>query len=450
MLEIANQPTATPHRPRLEQWLWQWCLAKRTPLVLFALIVIGLIAAQVIPQVPGSALTTPAEYAQWLQTIPTLFRRAESVFNGLGFFNVQRAVWFQALLAISAAVSLAALGHHLDRLARPSRVLLQTTSLIDAAAWGPPAQTALDAVVQTVTALVGPPQQVTAGNRAIVWGAKPRWAQALAPLAHLGLLLAVIGIALDAGWSWNDQVVDLPPQTARPIDARRTLALEAFDHTRSQATLLLARGGRQSRATANPSGTMQIDGLSCRVTGIGGLHVQVRASDETGAPLNLYPYAANPQPVQTFSGQIAGAQDEIALIVPAQNLVARLTWIEQNELRITLSDGAGQRLAEHVLPLASAELPIDGIRLLVDATLYPVLAVSYHPGRWLLLAGALLVIAGGLAGLVRVQAVWAEVAPETERIAVRIHQALSTRAAAQQAEAALQALCAPSNPVEEA
>lgn len=449
MLEIAKQPTTTPHRSRLEQWLWQWCLAKRTPLVLFALIVIGLIAAQLIPQAPGDVLTTPADYEQWLQTIPTLFRKVELAFNGLGLFDIQHAMWFQALLAISTATSLAALGYNLYSLIRPSHVLLQGMPPTDDATWEPPAQTALDTVVRTIATLVGSPQQAAIENRAVVLGMKPRWAQTLASLAHLGLLLAALGIVIDAGWGWGERTIDLTPQSALEIGSGRTLELEAFDRTHSQTVLRVVRGGRQTRIAAGTSRTTQLNGLSYRVVGIGGLHVQVRAVDETGAPLNLYPYAANPQPVQTLGGLLAGNQDEIVLIIPAQNLIARLTWIDRAELRLTLSNGAGQRLAEHVLPLASAELPVDGIRLLVDTTLYPTLAVSYYPGCWLLLAGTLLVVAGGSFGAVRVQTVWVEIAQETERVTVQIRQTMPSQLAAQQAEAAFAALRTPSNPAEE-
>ncbi|MBN1933595.1 MAG: hypothetical protein JW934_02960 [Anaerolineae bacterium] len=440
MLEIVNQQIATTHQPRWEQWLWQWCLAKRTPLVLFALIILGLIASQVIPQIPGGTLTKPTDYDQWLQTIPILFRDAESMFNGLDLFDIQRAVWFQSLLAIAMAVSMVALGHNLYSFIRPSHALLHRSSKTNDASWGLPAQTALGSIVQTVTALVGSPRQAKVGNRVIVYGTRPRWTQSLVALAHLGLLLAVCGIVLDAGRGWGERALTLPPEAAIEITSGQTLALESFDPARSQATLQIEQGTRRSQATAGASGTTLVNGLGYRVTGIGGLHVQIQAVDEMDTRLNLYPYIASPEPAQALDYLIGVEQNEIAFIIPTQNLIARLTWIDRAALQLTLSDGAGQRLAEHVLPLTSTTLPIDSIRLLVDATVYPTLAVSYHPGRWALLGGTLLVIVGSLFSVIPVQTVWAEIALEQDRVAVQIRQVTHSKSAAQRAEAAFQAL----------
>ncbi len=407
---------ATSGRTHWEEWLWQRCLAPKTSLILFALVILGLLVGQLVPQLPDDARSDPTAYDRWLQTIPERFRSVESTLNRLGLFDIRNGLWFQALLVVAATVGLVALGGRFAVL-HPQQALLQPLSFSQDDTDVPIPETLVNALIQSVRTLVGTAYQATAGNRTAIYGRRPGWTQPLATLTCLGLLLTVVGIAIDIRWGWDLSAIALSPQTTIRVAPNATLSLVSFDRAHAQA--VLQTGSAQFTVGKKAASTGR---LICRVVDIGGVHVQIRAVNRDGTRLDLYPYADQGGSVQTLTMvfPVDVQEDNVVFFVPSQNIVVQLGWTEQSGLRLDLTDGAGQRLAEHTLPISTETIEINDTGLQIAATFYPTVALSYRPGYWLLPVGTLLVLLGGVFDAIPVESIGIVVAGEAERILVRV------------------------------
>lgn len=441
MSNRTHTSVATPQKTHWESWLWQRCLAPKTSLVLFVLLVLGLLVGQLVPQRPDDVLADPAAYERWVQAIPEPFGRVQTILSRLGLFNVQRSVWFVALLALAATLSMVALVNHLDTLWRPQNVPLHQLSSVDRDKAVAVPNEIVEAVVRVVDSLVGPARQVTENGRTTVYGSRPRWVPPLTLLAWVGLLVSVVGAVVGMRWGWTISAMALPPQAIIHVTSAQALSLLSFDRWRSQAVLQIERGARRMQITTTADRPAFAGGLRAQVIDTAGLYVQVRAFDRDGRPLELYPYAGNAEPAWSLSRVFPADtgptdQEDWVLFVPSRDLVVQLRRIDRDNWRVVFSNNAGQVLAEQ--SRTSGTVEINGTSLHLETTFYPTLMLSYRPGRTVILLGALLVIIGGIFSIWPVQRLWVEVMGETERIVVRVRQASLPGEAKEHVQIALQ------------
>lgn len=416
-------------RPDPLSVVWHVLAAPGTLLAALGLLVLTLVAAGIVPQVPLSARSSPL---QWLAAQPDL--AGSAWIRGLHLYAISHSLWLRLLLgflgaillvrlARSAEIALCAGAHKPWTLAR-----LHTWSRRPLGEWasGVPAGEAVGEARQRLAgrglrwfpAAMGGVTAEVAGRRA--------WALWTMPLVYGGLLVALAGVQLLMAWGWQSEPWQPNPGESRALGAggATTVRLESFALERDGAGRVAAatseiawsgeRGrGRSRLARGQPA---RLGGLTVRQIGYVPL-LSIRGWDEEGRPLLLQEETGSGLPTD-LRVEFPSPEARPVLFLEEKDQLLVLSFEPGGRsgrpaLRLTRSAGAEAEEAPAGILTESGTVGLDGIRLQVEMAFRPVLQADSLPGVGLIVGGsALALMALALVWLVRPALLWLSAAAE--------------------------------------
>lgn len=426
-MTMLNQKTSTHSRWHIDRWLWQRCSARETLLGFLALVGVALVLGYVFPQTPVQVRADPVSYQQWLSSIQVRFKTWTPLLDALGMFYVQDTTWFRILVALSAFVLLISTASHINTLReartirKPERFYDSSDAINITSPLSP--EQVVPAVKETIGALLGRVQVDADGSTTYLYSSRAAWAGSIICVLYAGLLMTMVGLAINGRWGWQQPNVQLLPQVPVSVgpDGSRQIELANAPKASTEVVLLTEKGERVSL----PQGrTRRRGSYSYQLAAEGGPLVRISAQRDNGAALTLYDYAVHPQPVEqlvfTFSPAVPGEGMDRLFIVSEEKVVARLQWLDESSAQV---DG-GQRFHLWVFRedgqtlLGEQEIQADGdaiavtiggITYALDISRFFVVNVAYLPGLWILRVGTALAGAGLLAHLLPRQQIWGTV-----------------------------------------
>lgn len=423
-------PAATP---RGDTWarLWRFAASDRLALLWLALIGLSLLLMAALPQAPAAALDNPAEFTRWLATVRPRFGSATALLLNLGLLNVSHTPWFRLILA-GAAFSL------LVRLYNAVEALRQARALPNVRApdsfFADPQPNRIEQVVSAPPAAIealaaqlrqrGYRVRTEAGAAAHYLAADRPLAPLGPALAHVGLLVVLLGAAWNAVSGWEQAGITLPPGETVTAGRGSTYALRlegALSQEDSAAAqiAMLANGAPVAQRSLTPGATWWFGGTGVRLTSRGPA-VQLSGSDDSGAPVMLLA-APGATPAPTLTLLVTADRPDPSAFAPAQALALQAEARGASTVRLRALRGtAGELVAEDVITGQGA-LTVDEVRYQVSVAPYVTVDLIYLPGRLVLLAGGALAALGLLAWAVyRPRRLWALAATEGRATVVKI------------------------------
>jgi cytochrome c biogenesis protein ResB len=395
--------------------LWRFAASHRLALLWLALMGLILLAMALLPQAPDAALRDPAEMARWLASVRSRLGEATTPLFNLGFLSVRHTPWLRLLLA-GAALSL------LVRLYEAAEALRQARRLPEAPI--PEAQpqrseilpVAPEQAMKVLAAQLkrrGYRVRTQAGDATYILVADRPLAPLGPLLAHLGLLVILLGAGWNMAAGWEQAGVVLPPQQAVAVGRGPTFIwrLDATAPGGEAQVTTLADGVANAQHVLAPGATRWSGALGARWVGEG-LAVQLSGSDASGAPVMLLAAPGAP-PTATLTLLITSDRPEPAAFAPAQALALQAEARGDSAVQLRALRGtAGDLVAEEEIG-GEGTLTVDDVRYQIKVARYITLDMIYQPGRSALIGGGLLAALGLLVwALYRPRRLWATAAPE--------------------------------------
>lgn len=204
--------------------LWQTLLSVRTALTLILLLTLATFAGTMLAQVPASIPLDGADYAAWVETVRPRFGMWTDALALLGVFNVFRAWWYQALVGALSASLLACSVHRWRTISREvlhpqvrvaPAVFDRAGAVVTESAAG---QGAASEALQRALAARG--YRVLRHERADalhLYADRNRFARFGTVVAHLSLVLLLVGAALGARLGWSDEAFVVAEGSTRDV-----------------------------------------------------------------------------------------------------------------------------------------------------------------------------------------------------------------------------------------
>jgi hypothetical protein len=406
---MSSTPRTEPTADALEQrdtWrvLWQ-SLTSDWPLALLCLVAaLALVAAFVLPQMPGEGTADPLAYSQWQTEARAFSGGLYTPFLNLGLFGVYQAWGLRIVLALLVTLVVLRLADRVARLAsmrRTGDALRDEERLrvTDSA----PALDALAAYLRKRHYRVVGPCAIGADDRCWLSADRAPWAEILSIILHLGLLVGVAGILLNVmlGWSVARQQIDTDVAAVlahgnvgvqlQSVDPNQAAAVVKLDDPAVAAPVQLPLG---QPVLLGPLSALPLPCcLSLRLNEITP-GFRISAADASGKPLTI-----------TLSSYAGPGQD--AVLTFRRDEPARLVGIEESSLGLLVSGVDGGRVQAFAVPsgdvltdtLIRPSLVISNTTLTFTPTTGAVVAAQYRPGDVPLWAGGALALLGWLAAL---------------------------------------------------
>ncbi len=408
--------------------LWRFAASARLAVLWIALIGLSLGLMALLPQMPGAALEDQAELARWLVTVRSQLGAATETLLNLGLLAIRQAPWFRLILAGAAFSLLIRLYTYVEALQQGREPPgAQTPDSFFADPHPHRSGRVASAPEQAIQALAARLKQRGYRVRTEAGGAAHYLVadRPLAPLgpllAHLGLVLLLLGAAWNAVAAWEQAEIPLPPGEVISAGRGPTIELRLEDVSpQGQAQItLLASGGPVAQRTLAPGMTWWVGGLGVRLVRQGPA-VHFSASDAQGASVMLLA-APGATPVPALTLLVTPDRPEVSAFVPAQALALQAEGRGAAAIRLRALRGtAGEPVAEEEIT-GEKTLTIDEVRYQVNVTPYVSVALIYLPGRLILIGGGLLTALGLLAwGLYRPRRIRALAALEGGATVIKI------------------------------
>jgi len=435
---VSNQGIAALRQTyrQVSRGLWQWCSQRGALLVLLLLLALALAVSYAFPQTPAHIRSDPTQYKEWLSTIQVRYRNWTSLLEAIGVFEIRDMAWFRVLLALIALIALVSLGNQTGQLIQPLQIK-QPASFYDA----PDADT-LTGTLSVVEATACVQRAIreaglktdreTDGDTTFLFGHRARWGAASAVLTQSATLLIAVGLAVNVGWGWEQQDVQLLPGSPVPLGPEGNLSVELQSSSVSLDEALVNLDGQQATVTGERS--MCRSSLGCQLTDQSGPLIQVSAQRTDGTRLKVADYAVRPEPLDslwfTFARAASPQDTDRLFIVPDERLVVRLKWLNQNEQQtprfqqwVFRQDGQ-ELVGEELIEIQDGEsrTEIDGITYSWHVSHYVTVEFDYRPGRLTSGAGIVLLAAGLLGQLIPRRRIWSAVHSRNGHTTVSIRQ----------------------------
>ena len=384
-------PSVQPPRDPLDA-LWRALCRPLTVQILLLLIAAALIFSQIIPQTPAAARADAEKLARWLTDLPTFLRQNAGWLRPLGFFDIARSGWLRVLLAgagLALSIVLA------DALARLRRFLWDVA---------PPAEADDPAPIRCAGR---DGASVLAALRQELWGRRflvvvrplegatllsaARWP---APaLAHLGALVFLLSLAVNAALGWQISDLAVPPAQRQLIGPSRYEALveraplPPVGGMPAQRLTLLRDGRPIREAPLNAGQPIRAGALTVWQTALGPLATaqvadgRLEAYPRQGEAAATLSLAFGPQQSERyFRSLTSGASYRLILTGAGMEVEAYRRRDTQPTLRQSVRDGDAVEL--------------DGERVAFSLGRYVILDARNDPAWGGLIGGALLALAG--------------------------------------------------------
>lgn len=410
-----NAPSTSPdaggrpgHRPLDD--LWRAVSSPIATIVLATLLAGTFAVAALIPQLPvGLDLTATA---QWLATTAALYGRTGALLGSSGLLNVLGSPWMTLLLAAMAfhlALRIAGQVRHLQRTRRvdaplaPQGLPFELVQLPDSLGEIRDRVAPIMAA-ERMAATVQETETAAAPKRVDAFGRRRTASDAGPLLAALGVLLMTGGLLWNSVGGWRAVDMALTPgSTVQPAQARGlslSLINSAGSGESGPSFLQLTHAGSERIVAIDTAWPARWGSVWVAQRSSGpALSVRARAG---GEELPLQSLQAGGETAISLHLRFGQDESEQGFAIPSQNMAFRVVSYESlPEQDVTapvfLIEGYhGEDAAAQLNRLVEEEATIEweGITLSLQRDRFVVVDLAGMPGLPLLLAGAVLLLAG--------------------------------------------------------
>ncbi|MGD8465751.1 MAG: cytochrome c biogenesis protein ResB [Anaerolineae bacterium] len=387
--------------------LWRLAAAPQSLMLLLALLILALVLAHIIPQIPARATTDPLA---WLATQSTYPEPVNRAIHALRLYDIYHAIWFHLLLALTGLILFVCLFESAELAWRASERVDWRQD--DVSLFGPPA-------LQARVRFPAPHQEMQ--DRLHHWSSQDRyrstpvdtsagmtWVLArrarllwLRPLALAALLIVLAGLVVSGTWGWQNEDWMPAPGEKRPVGHGQplTIQLESFQppplvqglqHYQSHITWTRDDGSSQPGTTGfgHPA---KLDGIAVRQIAYAPI-AQLNAIDAEGRPLPLQANGSELSTLDTIEIALRSPDDRPVVYVPTLDLFLSLRFEPECEAQgPTLYVDQVQASGSGATTVGSIQrrgtLDSDDFQLEVNLTYRPVLRVDSRPGMVMVVGG---------------------------------------------------------------
>lgn len=438
--------------------LWRaFASPKMLTFLLILLAAAVLLALLLSPQRPGPSADA-AELARWTSNVQERFGRWYDTLSALGVFDVSTAIWLRALLALSALSLMVSLADGVAQVVRAWRhpEVRRTESFFKTAPrsdeWRVSQERAT--LVETLSQqLAWPvwlpwqrlrirPRQEEASQAIYLHQDWLTWQRVGSSLMHLGLLLILAGVALNARLGWHQEGMMLMPGQAVLLAGQPALSL------RLESVEGLQPGGRAASRVAldgpdgtSPVGTVAVGqpytahGVTIYQRDVGPiLRLSARGDDGsadadngTTAFIPLADASAEMEPADEVRLVFTESRVEQYIRMPYIQKVMRLVLYRQgerwdthrDELQVKVYTGSSDAPEAEGSIVGSGSIKLNGIAYQFTWEQYAVMDVVHSSCHWLVRVGMGLALLGLTATLLIPPArLWVRVVEERETCVV--------------------------------
>ena len=439
-------------RREIPSFLWRVFASPQMATLLLSLLALAAVFALLFsPQHPAFSAGAD-ELARWSSEARNRFGPWYDTLLALGVLNIGAAAWFRLLLgasSLSLAVTLA------DRMARVVRSwrepqIRRTESFFRDASrseeWKVPQKRAalLESLAQRLTwpawmpwrRLQIRPRREEAGQVSYLYQDWLTIRRAASLLVHWGLLLVLLGAALNARLGWRQQDLMLMPgkSASLPKMPGFSLRLESMDGVGLGETVswvaLDGADGISSAGAVSWGQPYTAHGVSIYLRDVGPiLRLSARGAGEAGAPIALIGVSAGSEPVDEIRLLFSESRAERYVLMPYIQKAVRLVlyrrgsrWdsrLDELQLEIYAQSMDAPQAAASIVGSGMVEL--EGIVYEFAWEQYAVLDVHRSSCQWLVRIGMALALLGLAVTLFIPRArLWVRVMEEKETSVVEL------------------------------
>jgi hypothetical protein len=378
-------------------------------MLLLALIILALVLAHIIPQIPAQATTDPQA---WLATQTTYPEPVNRAIHALRLYDIYHAIWFHFLLALTGLVLFVWLFDSAELAWRASQ--RPDWQQDDVVLFGPPALQGRVRLPATHHEIQDRLQHWISQNRyrstpvdtsaGMSWVLDRRarflW---LRPLALAALLIALAGLVVLGTWGWQNEDWMPAPGEKRSVGHGKPLTIQLgsfqpppFDpglqHYQSHITWTRDDGSSQP-GTAGFGRPTKLDGIAVRQIAYAPI-AQLNVIDAQGRPLPLQANGSELSTLDTVEIVLRSPDDRPLVYVPTLDLFLSLRFEPQCEPRgptlyVDQVEGSGSGATTVGSIQGRGTLDSDDFQLEMNLTYRPILRVDSRPG--------MVIVVGGLA-----------------------------------------------------
>ncbi|UCC64631.1 MAG: cytochrome c biogenesis protein ResB [Anaerolineae bacterium] len=447
-------PSTTRTNRDLLSLLWQALASPKMAALLSAALALAVLLTLLFsPQRPGPFAEADL-LARWTSEAQERFGRSYDTLSALGIFDVSRAAWFRILLAWSALTLAVGLVDGLVRIARAwGGGDVRRTGGVAVCQW-PVAQARAAAVDVLAQRMAWPawlpwrrfrlrPRRSETEGASYLYHDGRAWRQMGTSLAHLGLILILLGAALDARLGWRQEGLMLMPGQAVRLDGQADVSLRL----ESVEGLGPVEGTTSQVVLAGPNGTSlpgsvrvghpyTVQGLTVYQRAVGPVF-RVSAQDadgpapgsETGSPIPLADASTDMAPADEIRLAFTESRTEQYLLMPDIRKIVRVVLYRQgeawdahrDELYIEVYAGNLEAPEARERVVGGGSVEIEGIVYSFTREQYAILDVVRSSYQWLARLGMGLALLGLLAAtLLPATRLWVRVTGDEEMSLVEL------------------------------
>jgi len=447
-------PSTTRTNLDLLSLLWQVLASPKMAALLSAALALAVLLTLLFsPQRPGPSAEADL-LAQWTSEAQERFGRSYDTLSALGVFDVGRAAWFRVLLALSALTLAVGLADGLVRTVRAWRGPDVRRIGGAAACQWPIAEARAATTAALAQRMAWPawlpwrrfrlrPRRSEAEGASYLYHDGRGWRQVGTSLAHLGLILILLGVALDARLGWRQEGLMLMPGQVARLDGQADVSLRL----ESVEGLGPVEGATSRVVLAGPKGTSLPGGVTVgHPYTAHGLTVYQRAvgpvfrvsahdvdgpapGSETGSPIPLADASTDMAPADEVRLAFTESRTEQYLLMPDIRKIVRVVLYRQgevwdarlDELHIEVYAGNLEAPEARERLVGGGSVEIKGIVYSFSREQYAILDVVRSSYQWLARLGMGLALLGLLAAtLVPATCLWVRVTGDEETSLVEL------------------------------
>jgi len=417
--------------------LWRFFASPSTARVWLACLVAATIIGSFFPQALPEADGDPMAYHRWLATVAPRYGSWGDWLSGLGLLNLRSALWYRGLWAFAALnlliVGVEQLGlrwYAWRALPSPDALspLLHDVSEAELRSPRSPVQVAKAAR----TLLKGKGYRLGDGLSSEGTGCLSAQRHGLAWLApvvlHAGLLMLLLGIVVNQGWSWREGPFSLAAGETHRLaqDSGQVVRLDetwpengvvaSSDHFHSILTLQGSKEGSHTVALRRNVPVLY-DGMLIHQVASGPV-VRVSASDAVGEPILLEPLGTSGSARREILILLREEQNESWIGAPSQGIALHISRYDpvQDPARRDASllfqayrGDESEPIVEQSI-IGSGSLEVAGATFSFAVESYASILVVRNTGLVLLAVGAFLILVGfGLIRTLSPRCVWLDI-----------------------------------------
>ena len=397
--------------------LWGFWASERLTGALLGLALAAGLVTLILPQKPVGIEGDPLAYGRWLAEVRSQLGAGHDLVRSLGLLDVGHSWGARLLLGSLALNAIISIAEHASRLAVALRHRSTAPEGEEQQEWRIPAATT-DAIHRLRAYLEGTSWSVRSpsDDEASILAWRIPWRTGFTLLAYAGLLLALLGVMVNARWGWQEANLTASAGQVLSIAHDRRIELRKdspqFDpggsgplaSDQGERVTVLRDGESAAQLRLHGAWPRYFQGLLLRQTG-DGPSILIDAEESDGQPVTLSVQPASPTGDASAELRFRDTGDEGYLLMPDADLTFRLTYyasapwqdVDGPIIHVQAIRGGQAAPVWETSVQGNGDWSYQGMTFRTRSQRYAILRIDFAPGFLAIVAGAAVALVGLLA-----------------------------------------------------